>query len=460
MELSDYLRILRRHWRVVAIAVVVCVLIAAAYDFTRPKVYSASATGFVSTGKSSGAAEASISDTLAKSRATSYVDVAKSRGTAEAANTIIGGSQSASALISRVDVVQPPDTVLIRVTATGDSPQAATDLANAWIEGLAQEVKKIEGGDNGLQVVPQESAVLPSAPTSPNPRRDLPLALVLGLLLGFGAAVVMAQFDRRVRTPDDIKTFGLSTMATVPASKALGRARGDRIPALAGGTTRAGDPAASEALRKLRTNLRYMDVDNPPRVVVISSPNEGDGKSTIAVNLVYSMAASGQQTTLVDADLRRPVLADGIGLPEGAGLTDVLAGEATLAEVLQEAPGEPNLQVLAAGSIPPNPSEILGAKAMERVLTELASAGHVVVDAPPLLPVTDGAVLSAQADGLILVVTSGRTLDTHIERALESIEEVNGRVLGAVLNRVTRKDASAYYGGGTSYYVRSADKKD
>lgn len=454
MELSDYLRILRRHWRVVAITVVVCVLIAAAYDFTRPKVYSASATGFVSTGKSSGAAEASISDTLAKSRATSYVDVAKSRGTAAAAKKIMGSSESESALIARVEVVQPPDTVLIRVNARGSSPRAATDLANAWIEGLAQEVKKIEGGDNGLQVVPQESAVLPSAPSSPSPQRDLPLALVLGLLLGFGIAVVMAQFDRRVRTPDDIKAFGLSTMATVPASKALARKKGDRIPALAGAVTRAGDPAASEALRKLRTNLRYMDVDNPPRIVVVSSPNEGDGKSTIAVNLAYAMAASGQPTTLVDADLRRPVLAEGVGLTEGAGLTDVLVGEASLAEVLQETPGEPNLQVLAAGNIPPNPSEILGTKAMIRLLNELSRSGLVIIDAPPLLPVTDGAVLSANSDGLILVVTSGRTLDTHIARALESVHEVNGRVLGVVLNRVNRKEASSYYGGGTSYYLK------
>ena len=456
MELADYLRIVRRHWRAILVCVVVCLLIAAAYDLTQPKVYSADAAGFVATSKSSSAAEDSINDTLAKSRATSYVDVAKSRGTAEAAKRIAKSDASTSQLIGQIEVSQPPDTVLIRVVAQGATPQEASDLANAWIAGLAEEVAKIEGGEDGLRVVPQESATLPTSPTSPNPRRDLPLALVLGLLLGLGVAVIRSQLDRRIRTPEDIKPFGLSVMATIPQSKALGRKPDDRIPALAGGMTRSSDPAASEALRKLRTNLRYMDVDNPPKVVVISSPREGDGKSTVAVNLAYAMAASGHPTTLVDADLRRPVIADGVGVTEGAGLTDVLVGEASLDDVLQPAPGEGNLQVLAAGNIPPNPSEVLGSQAMVRLLAELASRGRVIVDAPPLLPVTDGAILTALSDGAILVVTAGKTLDAHVERTLEHLEEVNGRVLGVVLNQASRKETSAYYGGGSSYYVRRA----
>lgn len=211
---------------------------------------------------------------------------------------------------------------------------------------------------------------------------------------------------------------------------------------------------ASEALRKQRTNLRYMDVDNPPQVVVISSPREGDGKSTVAVNLAYAMAASGSPTTLIDADLRRPVLADGIGLTEGAGLTDVLVGEADLDDVLQEAPGEPNLQVLAAGNIPPNPSEVLGSQAMDRLLGQLAGRGRVIVDAPPILPVTDGAILTAMSDGVILVVSAGGTLDTHVSLTLEQLAEVKGRVLGVVLNHAQGKETSAYYGGASSYYMK------
>ncbi|NYF97402.1 polysaccharide biosynthesis tyrosine autokinase [Janibacter cremeus] len=454
MELGDYLRILRWHWRAVVISVVVSVLAVGVYDLTRPKVYSASASGFVTTGSATSPAEASINDSLAKSRVASYVDVATSRGTAEAAKEASGSSATVPSLIGRVQVTQPPETVLIRVTADGPTPQEATDLANAWITALAGEVEEIEG-KGGLKVMPQDSAVLPSSPTSPNPQRDLPLALIVGLLIGFGIAVVRNQLDRRIRTPDDLKGFGLSAMATVPASKALARSSGGLIPALAGGTTRVGDPSASEALRKLRTNLRYMDVDDPPKVVVVSSPNEGDGKSTIAVNLAYAMAASGEPTTIVDADLRRPVISSGIGVVEGAGLTDVLIGEATLADVLQEAPGEPNLQVLAAGNIPPNPSEILGSRAMERVLAELSQYGPVIIDAPPLLPVTDGAVLSTHADGVILVVTAGKTLDTHVERVTESLTEVNGRILGVVVNQVSRRESSAYYGGATNYYGAS-----
>lgn len=457
MELTDYLRIVRQHWRTIVAAVVACLLVATVYDLTQPKVYTADAAGFVATAKSSSAAEDSINDTLAKSRATSYVDVAQSRGTAEAARRIAKSPESASALIGRVEVTQPPETVLIRVTADGASPEEATDLANAWIAGLAEQVEEIEGGKEGLRVVPQESAVLPTSPSSPQPVRDLALALVLGLLLGLAFSMLRSQLDRRIRTPEDIKAFGLSVMATVPQSKALRRTEGDRIPALAGRVTRSGDPAASEALRKLRTNLRYMDVDNPPQVVVISSPREGDGKSTVSVNLAYAMAASGHPTTVIDADLRRPVLADGLGVTEGAGLTDVLVGDASLDDVLQPAPGEGNLQVLAAGNIPPNPSEVLGSQAMDRLLGELASRGRVIIDAPPLLPVTDAAILTRLSDGAILVVSAGRTLDTHVERALEHLEEVNGRILGVVLNQASRKETSAYYGGRTSYYLRRAD---
>ena len=239
MELSDYLRILRLHWRAVVIATVVSVLAMGVYDLTRPKVYSASASGFVTTGSSTGPAEASINDSLAKSRVASYVDVAKSRGTAEAAKKISGSGATVPQLIGRVEVTQPPETVLIRVTASGPTPQEATDLANAWVGALANEVKGIEG-KGGLKVMAQDSAVLPTAPTSPNPTRDLPLALALGLLAGFAIAVVRAQLDRRIRTPDDLKHFGLSAIATIPESKALGRAAGERIPALAGGGTSPG----------------------------------------------------------------------------------------------------------------------------------------------------------------------------------------------------------------------------
>jgi capsular exopolysaccharide synthesis family protein len=221
------------------------------------------------------------------------------------------------------------------------------------------------------------------------------------------------------------------------------------------GPGRLADPVHSaEAFLKLRTNLQFMDVDKPPRVIVVTSPLPGDGKSTVALNLAAALSMSGQPVMLIDADLRRPVMAESLGLVEGVGLTDVLIGRVQVEEVVQRVAGLPNLAVLAAGPVPPNPSEMLGSKSMRRLLKRLRKDCTVIIDAPPLLPVTDAAVLTAAADGALVVVSSGRTLDTQLRDALGNLSAVSGHTLGVVLNRVPpRSSASGYYGG---YYGDSA----
>ncbi len=189
-----------------------------------------------------------------------------------------------------------------------------------------------------------------------------------------------------------------------------------------------------------------MDVDHPPRTIVVTSPLPGDGKSTIACNLALTLAAAGSAVVLVDGDLRRSTVATTMGLPGGAGLSDVLAGRAALAEVLQRTPKSPNLLVLAAGSVPPNPSEVLGSERMHTLIADLAKHAIVIIDAPPLLPVTDGAVLTHQADGALVVVTLGKTTDDLLEKSLDTLRKARGRALGIVLNKAPLRgvDASPY----------------
>ena len=201
-----------------------------------------------------------------------------------------------------------------------------------------------------------------------------------------------------------------------------------------------------EAFRKLRTNLAYIDVDSPPRVIVVTSPNQGDGKSTIAANVAAAIAVSGQPVVLVDADLRRPAIADALGLVEGVGLTDVLIGRVTKDEALQPVAAEPNLRVLPAGRTPPNPSELLGTQAMRTLVRDLAEGALVIIDAPPLLPVTDAAVLAAVADGTLVVISAARTVDSDLGVALGHLEAVHGRALGIVMNRAVRSSGAGYYG--------------
>jgi len=232
VELSDYVSIVRRYWRVILGCVMAALLFASIDTMVRPKVYQADAAGFVASGAASSTVESSISDALVKSRVASYVVVAKSPGTAREAAKILGSDAPPSSLIGRIAVSQPRETVLIQVKAKGSSPTAASELANAWIQALATQVEEIEGtGAGAMRVVPQESAMVPTRPISPNPRREMPIALALGLLVGLGAAVARSQLDRRLRRPDDVRALGLTVLSTIPATRALDRSTG-RIPLL------------------------------------------------------------------------------------------------------------------------------------------------------------------------------------------------------------------------------------
>ena len=455
MELTDYLRILRAHWLGVLLLTVATATAALAFSLTQPKVYAANANGFVSSGLNDNPALASVSDSLAKSRAKSYVDIAKSRATAQDVIDELGLDAAPSSLIGNIDVEQPIDTVLIKVTARAATPLEAQQLADAWIAALAGQVAQIEdpNGKNKagtLEVVPVESAELPTSPVSPQTDRNVLLGLVLGLLLGLGYAVIRSQLDRRIRSAAAVEQrFGVTVVGAIPGDPGLQHDPGTPAPIAvfeeSEAKTRTG---SAEAFRKLRTNLRFMDVDNPPRVIVVTSPQQGDGKSTVAANLAAAIAASGEKVTLVDGDLRRSSVAQSFGLVEGAGLTDVLTGRVEVADVTQQPAQHANLSILAAGATPPNPSELLGSRTMRSLLRELAEDGIVIVDAPPLLPVTDAAVLTAVTDGAFVVLSTGKTLDTELEAALNHIEAVSGRTLGIVFNRVPRRESDAgYYGG-------------
>jgi capsular exopolysaccharide synthesis family protein len=285
------------------------------------------------------------------------------------------------------------------------------------------------------------------------PRKTLNLVvgLLVGMLLGFGYALIRHQFDRRLRSSEEVeKQFGIPVIGLIPQSSQVRHADGKELALAVTGSLSSSNASTAEGFRKLRTNLAYMDVDNPPRIIVVTSPKQSDGKSTVAANLAAAIAIGGQRVTLIDGDLRRPTVADSLAIVDGAGLTDVLVGRVTPDEVIQDHPDVPGLRILASGAIPPNPSELLGSKAMQALVTELADDAMVIIDAPPLLPVTDAAVLTRSADGAIVVVTHRGTLDTELGAALNNISAVHGRTLGIVFNRIRRSASSGFYGG--DYY--------
>jgi len=452
VDLVDYLAILRKHWIGVALLSILCTAGAFGYSAVQPKVYAASATGFVGTGATENAALGSMNDQLARSRATSYVDIAKGRATAQNVIDQLGLSVTPAQLVTRIAVEHPLDTVLLKISARADTPIAAQKLADAWVTSLAEEVQEIESPgrskvSNGTpRIVPVDSAELPTRPVEPQIERNTLLGLIVGVGLGFAYAIGRRTLDRRISSPTDIEQkFKVPVAGVIPLSPQVQSA---------GPGALAADPALGEAFRKLRTNLMYMDVDNPPRLLSVTSPQPGDGKSTVASSLAVALAQTEQNVILVDADLRRPTIADRFGVESSVGLVNVLIGQMDIQSALQRPPGFSGLSILASGPLPPNPSEILGSNAMRMLLKQLAEQAYVVVDAPPLLPVTDAAILARVTEGALIVVSAGRTLDIELEASLEHLEAVNARALGVILNRKKRRGPGSYgYGYGTEYYA-------
>lgn len=453
MELRDYVSLLRTYWLTILAFVVGAAVIGLGWTALQPRVYSADASGYVASTSSDGSTGAALAgDQLALSKVKSYLDIGSWRSVAVSAIDSLSLDTTPEALVQQVTVSNPTDTVIIRVTAKAATPEAARDLAEAWITGMVAEIKKIETGQSNsgsaLTLIPGDSARLPTAPSSPNVKLDILIAAVIGLVLGVAYALVRRALDRRIRSAPDVeKAANVAAIAAIPAEKMLYAER-----KVFSFNDIAADRAAfahTEAVRELRTNLQYVDVDNPPRVIVVTSPLPGDGKSSVSANLAMSIAAAGQRVLLIDADLRRPVVASLFGFTTDVGLSDVLAGNADIGDVARPVDTAGNLYVIGAGRTPPNPSEVLGSQRMRALLSSLREEMMVIIDTPPIIPVADAAVLGAIADGALIVISAGKTTVELLQRAVKSLQRANGNLLGVVLNKVPRR------GGHGSYYHKS-----
>lgn len=202
----------------------------------------------------------------------------------------------------------------------------------------------------------------------------------------------------------------------------------------------------AEAYRTLRTNMEFSNLDKNLGVILVTSAGAEEGKSTTLSNLAVTIAQSGKRVILVDADLRRPTLHQAFGLKNSVGLTDMVRDETLLANPPMQETTVPNLRVLTSGQLPPNPAEILGSKRMSEILAALLErADMVLLDAPPVLAVTDAAVLSSKVDGVLLVVSAGKTKRESARKAQAQLEKINARVIGAVLNNVKADSSSQTY---------------
>ena len=282
-------------------------------------------------------------------------------------------------------------------------------------------------------------AVVPGTPTSPVPSRNLTLGLLAGLVLGIGIAFVRHSLDTKVRAESDIRAFSSRPM--------LGELPIDRSKTKEVTLDRDPHGGYSEAIRRLRTNLQFVDVTTGRHSFVVTSATPGEGKTTTTVNLAIAMATTGNKVLLVDGDLRNPSVARTLGLEGGAGLTTVLLGNAEVGDVIQRW-RDTTLYVLAAGQIPPNPSELLGSEPMRELFDKLThDFDFILVDSPPVVPVVDAVLLDRLTGGTLMVVASHRTKKRDVASAVKQLETVEARLAGFALNFVPINESDPYRHG-------------
>ena len=327
---------------------------------------------------------------------------------------------------------------------------AQTALVNQQVvlkEQLAQMQVNASAGNSGVALV--TPAVAPTAPSAPKPVQNGLLGLAAGLVLGLAAAFLRDNLDDAVAAKDAAEQLtGTPVLAMVPMVTSWRRRDKPVVIALAKPTA----PAA-EAYRSLRTSLQFAQLERELRTILITSPAAAEGKTSTLANLGAVFAQTGQRVVLVSCDLRRPRLGKFFGLDEQVGLTTVLLGEQPLEQVIQPVPGHENLHVLAAGSLPHNPAELLSGPAARQLFAALRQQfSLILIDSPPVLPVTDAVVLSKEADATLLVVAAGQTKGADLQRAAEKLAQVNATMVGTVLNQVTRQNGYGHgYGNGYGY---------
>lgn len=431
-------------WPILLAATLIGLGVAFGVNYTATPVYEARVTFFVST-SSQQANNALQADQFAQRRINSYVGVVNSERMARMVAVQLKLDLPLEDISDMLDATADPETVLLNVAVRG----ADRDLVEAVAGAVASNLDKVIGElDNRGESTHVELRVISGPTLNPepvSPRRLLNLGL--GLLLGGGLGVVVAllrtQFDTSFRSPARLaQAVGLPTLAAVAGSR-----DSRRRPILEAAEVRS---RRAEQYRQLRTNLRYVNAASPVRVLVVTSPTEYAGKTTMATNLAITFARSQTRTLLIDADLRRPTIADRLGLESAAGLTSVLLGDADLDSVLQEW-GPDQLMVLTSGPTPPNPSELLGSAAMRELVDRVRDDfDMVIIDTPPVVPVTDGVITALLADGALLVVRYGRTTRDAVMKTLTSLNSVGARILGTALSMVP---AGGVHGADSSYYA-------
>jgi capsular exopolysaccharide synthesis family protein len=437
----------RRRWRLVVAATLIALLAAGAYAALVPRTYRATASIFFSLQYGQTASDLVQGSTYTQDQVASFARLATTPVVLQSVIDDLDLRERPNALAGRIQASAAVDTVIVDVSATDATPGGSSRLANDVARRLSETVEQLAPRDSKgaptVRATTVARAEVPEAAASPDMPLDLAAGLIIGLLLGVGLAWAREALDNRVRDAEVV-----AAVTELPVVGTIGaRSRRERHPVVV--ESEPHSPQA-EFFRQLATNLQFLAVpgealeDRGLRTVMVTSSLAAEGKTTVAANLAAALAETGR-VLLVDADLRRPAVAQLLGLEGSAGLSTALIGRASALDLVQDW-GSAGLQVLPSGLVPPNAGELLNSPAMHRVLAELRrSYDYVVLDAAPLLPVADAVILSRVVDGTLVVANVTKVRRHQLAHSVGSLAQVKARVLGVVLNQVQRHDPAYGY---------------
>ncbi len=446
MSINELLHILRRHLVMMIILPLLAVVCAGAYSMTRTPMYRATTSVYFSLPYGDSAVDLSQGSAYTQAQIESYSVLAKSPRVLKDAATALPFAISPAQLAGAVQTTSVSGTVILQINATDASATHAAQIADQTAVSLRDAARELSPKDSKgkptVDVATIGKAKTPTVPSTPQTKRNLLIGLLGGLVLAVTWSLLREKLDTRVRSVEDIQTSDIPVLGSVYLPR---RRDHGHIAVLDAPTS-----SSAEQFRRLRTSLMFtQNGQDGSLALTVTSSCSGEGKSTLALNLASSFAESGQRVLLIDADLRRPTIADRLDLEGSVGLSTVLSGQAPFEEVVQPMDGESALDVLAAGMVPPNPAQLLGSALMRELMTKVSSIYDVViVDSPPLLAVADAALISPLTSGCVVVTRQGKTHLGDVQDALMGLENIDTQVLGIVISRHAprwrRSDPYAY----------------
>jgi capsular exopolysaccharide synthesis family protein len=454
MDLRRYARVLRAHWALIVAVMLFCTAAAELIALQRQPTYAVHSQLFVSvptTPDNATPSETYQGGLFSQQRVESYANIVSSPPVARAVISRLRLARSVPDVQSQIHASVVPGTVLIDVTVKDRSPALAKAIADVVSERFPAFVNQLESSDprrSTVKVSVTSGARLPTSAVSSSTAAYLILGAVLGAILGVGAAALREIVDKRIRYDDDAEA-----VVQAPVLGHIPRDRHADVRPLI--VVDDADSAGAEAYRRLRENVRVLSTDRGLRSLVVSSAVDGEGKTVVVANLGVALAQAGALVVLVDADMRRPRLAEVLGLQPALGglaplpgLSDVLTSDDVSVEDVLHRHDTLPLEVVASGPTPPNPGDLLGSDRCKALLEALTSRADIVLfNAPPIMPVSDAVILARPASGVLLVARVPTTRAQQVDLAVDALRSVGKRPVGVILNGTSARDNGRYAHG-------------